>query len=124
MLYGLPWIVKRSFKSLQGVSIGTKRLPIEENKIIYKLIRMALVDVEEKKRIYEKGLGVALVPMGFSETMGLQPPVRALRREKKMDAAISSIVSSAPEIQASFGESRYSIHLNVEYIVNKFKAKK
>jgi uncharacterized protein len=111
-----------SYKEVTYQGIELKRE--EENKIKYKLIRMALADVEEKKRIYEKGFGVALVPKSFSEAMGLQPSVRVPRREMKMDAAISSFASSAPEIQASFGESKYSIHLNVEYFVNKSRAKK
>lgn len=96
----------------------------EESKIKYQLMRMALADVEAKKKIYEAGLGVKLVPKSFSEALGMQPPVSVLRREKTMDSALGSYGSAAPEIQASFGESKYSIHLNVEYFVNRGKSPK
>ncbi len=121
---------EKEFQIVAGIIDGNREVTYqglelkheEENKIKYQLMRMALADVEEKKKIYEAGLGVKLTPKSFSEALGMQPPVRMLRREKAMDSSISSYGSAAPEIQASFGESKYSIHLNVEYYLDKGKA--
>ena len=81
---------------------------------------MALNNVDNKKKIYEKELSLKLVPKSFHEDMKLGTDTQLTYQGVRTEKSVSSIAGySGVDIETSFGQSRYYIKIAVEYYVNR-----
>lgn len=104
-----------------GTEFKDSQKEINEQKVLQK----ALATVTSKQRLYEQGLGVALMPVRVIDqnvyvqsAPRIRPQLRAM--EKRMDGAAAMVMSAEPlepEENADFGAITYSANTAVEFAV-------
>jgi uncharacterized protein YggE len=88
----------------------------DKDAIKEQLVKLILENLRAKKSLYEKELGVKLLPIKFYEQISSGEPPVVLRERKALRSAEYSQKSYAP---LSFGETKFHGRVTVEYKVTR-----